>query len=406
MRKHILIMATWIFFSSGGMAQTPSTTTTMTAVPAGGENEKPVLILGPRYPGLIEPNGEGRYQKNVRAALQGQNVEIEERILPVKRALLSFLEADADCIYSMTLPVQNAAKPGRVILSPMLSKTKLFIFQRKGSPPVVSVKSIPEKTHIGGVLGNEAYYQASEKQGHVLEYVTEDQLNIEKLRYRRLSYIYGFFPNLDAYRDELSFNEKHPILEIPDSITCYDNPRTRKFIAVLDHHLKKVVESQSLSQKQANIEKSKQIKMWILKDLLTDLSPPPLFIIESHLLSLQAILEVRHEPIDVQRIAGLQANALALEAGKVPARPGFGFQERQSFWKTKLAEAAEFRDLWGQFEKGPLASAKKYMDVQRDEFFPALASQNLLWPKRSFPKNWRHCMLSTGDRLMPWWPGS
>ncbi len=335
-----------------------------------------IVLIGPSYPGLIEPTGDGRYQRHVKAALKGQGIQIEERVLPTKRALLSFLDQGGDCIYSMTLPVQTAGHADQMLKSPALTKVKMLIFQRKGNPPVVSVQQLPEKTHIGGVIGNEAYYKESQKKGHVLEYVTEDKINIDKLRYNRIGYIYGFFPNLDAYRNELSYNEKKPILEIPDSITCYQNERTKKFISVLNQNLKTVVEEDFKKQKVVLAEESKVSKILMLKDLLADILPPPLFAIQSHLVSLQIGLEIQKNSPDEQKVDALIEKAMKIRQGDAPSGKASRFEDRFQYWSGVFAKSIEQTAPWVAFRDEAAVSARKYFEVCDQQFFPALKKQD------------------------------
>jgi hypothetical protein len=114
----------------------------------------------------------------------------------------------------------------------------------------------------------------------------------------------------------------------------------------------------------------------LLRDLLADILPPPLFIIESHLTSLEIFQEMLQEKPDQTLIDSLMIRASQLRAGNVPNRINAGFDERTLYWEKNL-KSDEEKKLWEIYSKGALLSAKEYFDIQEKEFFPAIRAHNL-----------------------------
>lgn len=335
-----------------------------------------IKIIGPSYPGLIEPNGNGEHQRLIKLALQDTDIEISEQILPAKRALFSFIEKDSDCIYSMSKQVKNSLdKNSETLNSKSLSNLRLYIFSKKGSTPIISAEQLNKKKPIGGVLGNEEVYKEVVGNEQKIEYVVKDEQNISKLRKDRISYIFGYLPVMDPYLDELSFKANKPLAEIPDSIICYQNPRTTKFIQTLN---------QSLSQKSGELkkmsldriaQKKKERTIVLLNELLVDILPPPLYIVDVHLDTLQIIVEIINKKVDHSVLVGYLNHAKELFEHTKTSHGLSTFQSQISQWKNFKGHN-EVAKISNDYQNGALIFAEKYYGIQQGKFKDAIVKKN------------------------------
>lgn len=335
-----------------------------------------IKIIGPTYPGLIEPNGSGEHQRLIKLALQDTDIEINEQILPAKRALFSFIEKDSDCIYSMSKQVKNNLdQKSEILNSKSINNLRLYIFSKKGTAPIISAEQLNKKKPIGGVLGNEDVYKEVVGNEQKIEYVVKDEQNISKLRKDRISYIFGYLPVLDPYLDELSYKANKPLAEIPDSIICYQNERTTKFIQTLNTNLtQKSGELRKMNLDRV-AQKKKERTVVLLNELLVDVLPPPLYIIDVHLDTLQVIVEIINKKVDHSVLLAYLNHARELFENSKTSQGLDTFQSQTNHWKNFKGQN-EIVKIVNDYQNGAIVFAEKYFAIQQGKFKDAIVKKN------------------------------
>jgi hypothetical protein len=131
-------------------------------------------------------------------------------------------------------------------------------------------------------------------------------------------------------------------------------------------------------------------KVILMKDLVSDILPPPAYIIESYLTVLQqidecevALVDGAVSPDEQSILDGLQENGRQLESGQSDKGEMAGYAERIAAWTVDLSSEtpaqAGIKDL---MINGTCTPAKAFYKVRNETFLPAIKAGKVADAKR------------------------
>lgn len=191
-----------------------------------------VKVAAGIFIGVIDKDGQGPYQLILKEAAKRAGIPMAERIYPLKRAVKVFTQREALAIYGMTEAVIAEIGTQQIITSYPLGAYKLYIFTRKGDPPISSYAQLKGKT-VGGVIGYEAYYRELLKRHIDIQYIADEDSQIKKLELRRIDAVIGFMPDWIPLSDTLVYDPKFPVHTGYDYMTVWNTPEGQAFVAKL-----------------------------------------------------------------------------------------------------------------------------------------------------------------------------
>lgn len=198
-----------------------------------------VEIIAPLFVYIIEEDGSGVYQKVLREAARRSGISYKEKIYPIKRALKNFSKRRGLCMYGMIDPAINMVGEENLVTSFPMGVAKLYIFTKKGTPAITSLKQLKGK-RVGGTIGYEDYYKDIRKKGVRFDYVGNEKGNIKKLMAGRIDVMLGFLPDYALHLPKLSFSPNHPVAVVWDSVTCHNTEEGRRFVNQISPALKEM----------------------------------------------------------------------------------------------------------------------------------------------------------------------
>lgn len=118
-------------------------------------------------------------------------------------------------------------------------------------------------------------------------------------------------------------------------------------------------------------------KLVNMKDIVSDILPPPAYIIESYLVTLQILDEA--EKGNKAKIDELIAYGKKLSDGRSDKGDAFpGYNERISVWVKDLDDkSADYKKMKELITKTSVAPAKKFFEIRDKKFVPAVTSGKL-----------------------------
>ncbi|MEH6476210.1 MAG: transporter substrate-binding domain-containing protein [Sneathiella sp.] len=198
-------------------------------------------IIAPTFGDLILENGKGPYQTILNEAANRKNILFKERILPQKRALKEFLEKRATCIYAYTaFAVENFGKQN-IRASFPLGVFKQYIFTKKGTLPLTRISQL--KGHrVAGSIGDDKQSWFENFRGQGIDYIFLPRLeqNIGMLSKGHVDAIVSFMPDLNKYKDQISYDIDKPLFIEFDRLTCHNTPEGNRFIYEISVALKEM----------------------------------------------------------------------------------------------------------------------------------------------------------------------
>jgi hypothetical protein len=188
-----------------------------------------VKVSAGLFIGVIKDDHNGAYQLILKEAAKRANINIIEKVLPLKRAVNEFLAKEHLAIYGMTNAIIDEVGAGKIITSYPLGAFKLYLFTRKGELSISNLSQLRGKK-IGGVIGYEAYYQKLIKQKIPIDYVADEENQLMKLKLKRVDAVLGFFPDWSPIAKTLSYDPNFPVSIGYDYMTVWNTAKGREFV--------------------------------------------------------------------------------------------------------------------------------------------------------------------------------
>ena len=212
-----------------------------------------MTMMSPSIPSCVEKDGTGIYQLALQEAAKRAGYSVKDEFYPVKRAIKNFTERQDTCLYSFYSAAKRTLGEDNVIVSYPLAASKLYIFTKKGTPPVTSVEQLEGK-RVGGILGTaEAFYREYTKGVNFrLDTASSDKLNLEKLEKGRIDAMFGWFPDLYPVLDQLSYSAELPLFIGHEKIICHNTKEGKLFINAISRALQEMHDDGTLQKIEGN----------------------------------------------------------------------------------------------------------------------------------------------------------
>jgi len=207
-------------------------------------------VAGLDIPGLHQKNGEGLYDKVLKAAAKKGATAVVEPMAP-NRAFHEFESGNMPCVSPANKKPAFYDYGEDFIQSTAMFEAKIYIFTSRGSEPIRDLDSLKGKTV--GIRSGMPYGKNVMNSGLELREASTIEANIAKLKHDRIDAFIAFYPDShtvfhDKGMEPLPYAADHPVEIMPDRVVCHDTQRGRDVVDSLNKALAKLEESGRLSK--------------------------------------------------------------------------------------------------------------------------------------------------------------
>ena len=189
--------------------------------------------------GIINEEGTGPYQRILKEATKRAGIKTVEKVYPLKRSLKIFADKDVLAIYSMTKAVVNDVGADNIITSYPLGVYKIYVFTKKGSPPITSYAQLKGKT-VGSVIGYEGLFPELTDKNIAITYFANEEYQLKRLESGRVDAIIGYMPDWIPFSNQLSYDPNFPIRIGYDFMTVWNTPEGVAFVDKISPELQQM----------------------------------------------------------------------------------------------------------------------------------------------------------------------
>lgn len=198
-----------------------------------------VKVIAPHFAFIIKEDGTGVYQKTLHEAAHRAGITIEERVLPIQRAVISLFRHEALCLYGMVAPLKQRLGPDGVALSYPIGVAKLHVFTPPDTAPVQNWTTLRGQK-VAVSIGYKPYVQPLLKAGVEIQYVPNEERLLDMLHSGRVDALVAFLPDFLQEAPRLSYSPDHPVTVVYDSITCHNTQKGQRFVRLISAALREM----------------------------------------------------------------------------------------------------------------------------------------------------------------------
>lgn len=188
---------------------------------------------------LVEKNNTGIYQQIFQRAVSETGFKVTELYSPFRRALAEFEHNQVDCTYSFTEVLENKLGKEAVIASYPLGAFSIYMFTKKNTEAIININDL-KGLRVGGINGQEQYYIEQIPKEVKIQPLHSDKQGLDMLQLKRLDVFIAALPDISPYLGLVSFDERFPIYESYDRMTCHNTEKNRDFLSSLSLQLEKL----------------------------------------------------------------------------------------------------------------------------------------------------------------------